>query len=79
MYRVASPEPEGDGYAMFGFSETGVWVPDVRRYFLLSFARLVFAVLIGRAANRRMRPEAFVRYVHFGLIGIGVMLLIQIT
>ena len=35
------------------------------------------AVVIGRAANRRMRPEAFVRYVHLGLIGIGVLLLVQ--
>ena len=64
---------------MFGFWVTGLWVPDVTRYFLLSLAPAVFAVLIGRAANRRMRPEAFVRYVHLGLIGIGVLLLVQIA
>jgi uncharacterized membrane protein YfcA len=63
---------------MFGFWVTGLWVPDVTRYFLLSLAPVVFAVLIGRAANRRMQPEAFVRYVHLGLIGIGVMLLLQV-
>ena len=62
---------------MFGFWVKGLWVPDVTRYFLLSLAPVVIAVLIGRAANRRMHPEAFVRYVHLGLIGIGVMLLLR--
>jgi hypothetical protein len=37
----------------------------------------VIAVLIGRIINRRMHPEAFVRFVHVGLIGIGVLLLFQ--
>ena len=60
---------------MFGFWVAGLWVPDVTRYFLWSLAPAVVAVVIGRAANRRMHPEAFVRYVHLGLIGIGVLLL----
>jgi uncharacterized membrane protein YfcA len=64
---------------MFGFWVTGLWVPDVTRYFLLSLAPAVLAVLIGRVANRRMRPESFVRYVHLGLIGIGVVLLVQMA
>jgi uncharacterized membrane protein YfcA len=62
---------------MFGFWAVGLWVPEVTRYFLLSLVPVVFAVLIGRAANRRMHPETFIRFVHLGLIGIGVMLLIQ--
>jgi uncharacterized membrane protein YfcA len=65
--------------AMVGFWVTGLWGPDVTRYFLLSLAPVVVAVLIGRAANRRMHPEVFVRYVHLGLIGIGVMLLVQMA
>ncbi len=62
---------------MFGFWLVGLWVPDVTRYFLLSLGPAVVAVVVGRAANRRMRPEAFVRYVHLGLLGIGVLLLAQ--
>jgi hypothetical protein len=64
---------------LFGFWAAGLWVPDVTRYFLLSVVPAVAAVLLGRAANRRMRPEAFVRYVHLGLIGLGVTLMLQIT
>jgi uncharacterized membrane protein YfcA len=64
---------------MFGFWVAGLWVWDVTRYFLLSLAPVVFAVLIGRVANRRMLPETFIRYVHVGLIGIGVLLLLQVT
>lgn len=62
---------------MLGFWAAGLWVPDVTRYYLVSLAPVVVAVVIGRAANRRMHPEDFVRYVHLGLIGIGLLLLVQ--
>lgn len=64
---------------MCGFWAAGLWVPDVTRYYLLSLAPVVVAILLGRAANRRMRPQTFVRYVHMGLIGIGVLLLLVST
>lgn len=62
---------------MVGFWAAGLWVPEVTRYYLASLAPAVVAVLIGRVANRRMHPERFVRFVHVGLIGIGVLLLVQ--
>jgi uncharacterized membrane protein YfcA len=62
---------------MCGFWAAGLWVPEVTRYFLWSLAPAVVAVVIGRVANRRMHPQAFIRYVHLGLIGIGVLLLVQ--
>ena len=62
---------------MVGFWAAGLWVPDVTRYFLLSFIPAAVAVLIGRVANRRMHPERFVVSVHLGLIGIGLILLAQ--
>jgi uncharacterized membrane protein YfcA len=62
---------------MCGFWAAGLWSPEVLRYYLWSLAPAVAAVAIGRAANRRMHPEAFVRYVHIGLIGLGVILLAQ--
>jgi uncharacterized membrane protein YfcA len=62
---------------MCGYWLAGLWVPDVTRYFLLSLVPVAVAVLLGRAANRRMRAEAFVRFVHVGLIGIALLLLAQ--
>ena len=59
------------------FWAKGLWTPDVTRYFVLSLPPAVVAIVIGRAFNARTRPEAFVRYVHIGLIGIGVLLLVQ--
>jgi len=60
-----------------GFWAAGLWVPEVTRYYLWSLAPVIGAVVVGRAANRRMHPEAFVPIVHLGLIGIGVLLLVQ--
>ncbi len=62
---------------MIGFWVMGLWVPDVTRYYFLSLAPAVIAIVIGRAANRRIRADAFVRYLHLGLIGIGLLLLCQ--
>ena len=62
---------------LLGFWAAGLWVPDVTKYYLMSLAPAVVAVVIGRAANRRMHAESFVRYVHLGLIGIGIVLLVQ--
>jgi uncharacterized membrane protein YfcA len=62
---------------MCGFWLAGLWAPEVTRYYLWSLAPALGAVVLGRVANRRMHPEAFVRYVHLGLIGIGVLLLAQ--
>jgi hypothetical protein len=64
---------------LFGFWAAGLWVGDVTRYYLWSLFPAVVAIALGRAANRRMRPESFVRYVHLGLIGIGVLLLAQLA
>jgi uncharacterized membrane protein YfcA len=60
-----------------GFWAAGLWVPEVSRYYLWSLGPAVVAVAIGRVLNRRMHPPAFVRYVHLGLIGIGLLLLAQ--
>ena len=60
-----------------GFWAAGLWVSEVTRYYLWSLAPALVAVVIGRAANRRMHPDAFVRYVHLGLIVIGALLLAQ--
>jgi uncharacterized membrane protein YfcA len=62
---------------MLGFWLAGLWVPEVLRYYLFSLPPAVVAIVIGRATNRRMEAGAFVRYVHLGLIAIGILLLAQ--
>ena len=62
---------------MAGYWLAGLWVPAVTHYFLLSLPLVVPAILLGRVANRRLRGDTFLRYVHFGLIGIGAALLMQ--
>lgn len=62
---------------MCGFWAAGLWTAEVTRLFLWSLAPMALAIVLGRAANRRMTPGAFIRLVHLGLIGIGLLLLGQ--
>lgn len=64
---------------LIGFWVTGLWVAEVTDYFLLSLAPAVAAILVGRAINRRLHGHSFLRYVHAGLIAVGVGLLFQAT
>ena len=62
---------------MAGYWLAGLWVPLVTHYYLLSLALVIPAVLIGRMVNRRLHGEAFIKYVHIGLVLIGGALLVQ--
>lgn len=62
---------------MVGYWMSGLWVPDVTRYYLIALIPAVVAILLGRTINQRMEGRAFVRYVHAGLIVVGMVLLIQ--
>ncbi|HZD32485.1 MAG TPA: hypothetical protein VE779_12585 [Candidatus Angelobacter sp.] len=62
---------------MGGYWLAGLWVPAVTHYFLMSLPLVVPAILLGRAVNHRLRGDSFLRYVHFGLVCIGVALLFQ--
>jgi len=63
--------------AMAGYWLAGLWVPAVTHYFLISLPVALPAIYIGRVINHRLRGDSFLRYVHFGLIGVAVLLLIQ--
>ena len=63
--------------AMAGYWLAGLWIPAVTHYYLISLPVVIPAIFIGRAANHRLRGDAFLRYVHVGLVGIGTILLIQ--
>jgi len=62
---------------MIGFWATGLWSPTVTRYYLLSLPATIVATLLGRGLHARIPPRTFFKYVYAGLLGIGVMLLIQ--
>ena len=63
--------------ALIGYRISGLWVPEVTRYYLLCLPVVIPAMLLGRWLNRRMHPQGFVRYVYAGLVAIGLGLLAQ--
>jgi uncharacterized protein len=62
---------------MAGYWLAGLWVPEVTHYYLLSLVVVLPAILIGRILNHKLKGDAFLRYVHVGLVLIGAALLLQ--
>ena len=62
---------------MAGYWLAGLWVPAVTRYYLMSLPLTLAAILLGRSINRRLHGDAFLKYVHVGLVVIGAVLLLQ--
>jgi uncharacterized protein len=62
---------------LIGYAAMGLWVPAVTRYSLLSLPGAAVAVVVGRALNRRLSGDRFLRLVYAGLILIGGVLLAQ--
>ena len=62
---------------MIGYWLAGLWVSSVTRYYLLSLPIVIPAILLGRVMNHRMRGNAFLMFVHVGLVLIGATLLLQ--
>ena len=62
---------------LWGYRLAGLWTPAVNRFYLLSLPLVILATFLGRAINRRLDSHRFVRYVHIGLILVGIVLLLQ--
>jgi hypothetical protein len=62
---------------LWGYRLAGLLTPVVTRYYLLSLPAVIVATFIGRAINQKMDHQRFVRWVHRGLIGAGILLLVQ--
>lgn len=62
---------------MAGYWLVGLWTSDVTHFYLLSLPLIVIAVFLGRAINRRLHLEVFLKFVYRGLLGIGALLLVQ--
>ena len=62
---------------MAGYWMTGLWVPDVTRYYLMALPAALVAIALGRALNRRLHAASFLVYVHALLVITGLVLLAQ--
>jgi uncharacterized protein len=60
-----------------GYWLAGLWTRAVTHYYLLSLPLTILAVLLGREINHRLRGGVFLKFVYFGLIAIGAVLLVQ--
>jgi uncharacterized membrane protein YfcA len=63
--------------AMAGYWWAGLWAPAVTHYFLISLPVVIPAIFLGRIVNHRLRGDAFLKYVHIGLVCVGLVLLMQ--
>jgi uncharacterized membrane protein YfcA len=63
--------------AMAGYRWAGLWTPAVTHDYLLSLPVAIPAIFLGRWINHRLRGDAFLKYIHAGLICTGAALLIQ--
>ena len=57
---------------------SGLWNPDVFRYFLLSLPALAVTIVIGRRLNRSLSDRLFTRLVHAGLLLIATAMVIHL-
>jgi len=62
---------------IIGYALSGLWTRPLTHYFLISLAAAIPATLLGGLVNRRLRGEAFLRFVYIGLLCIGLGLLAQ--
>lgn len=62
---------------MLGYGVSGLWTSQVTHYFFIALFAAIPAVFIGRWLNQRMRGETFRRYIHAGVVAIGIVLLVQ--
>ena len=63
--------------AMAGYWIGGLWTPAVTHTYLISVTAAIPAIFLGRMINHRLKGEMFLKYVHAGLVIVGLLLLAQ--
>jgi uncharacterized protein len=64
--------------SMAGYWFAHLWTPAVTHDYFIALPAAIPAIFLGRWINHRLRSDAFLKYVHAGLIAIGLLLLIQV-
>ncbi|MES2417077.1 MAG: sulfite exporter TauE/SafE family protein [Bacteroidota bacterium] len=62
---------------VIGYWISGLMIPVLFRYYLISIPAIIPAILIGRLINHRLQGDHFFRYVYFVLFGIGILLFVN--
>jgi uncharacterized protein len=62
---------------LMGYAFIGLWDAAITRYFLWSLPGVAAATMLGGVINQRLGDHTFTRFVHGGLLLIGVVLLVQ--
>jgi uncharacterized membrane protein YfcA len=62
--------------AVAGYGVQGLLNWNVTKYFLFCIPAIIPAIFMGRHLNRKLAGRAFFRYVYWGLICIGIILIV---
>jgi len=62
---------------MIGYWYRGIWLSVTTHYFLISIPVIIPAIFLGRFFNHKLKDGHFLKYIYFGLIIIGSILLMQ--
>jgi hypothetical protein len=62
---------------VIGYRLTGLWTPAVTHFYWIALVAAAPAIFLGRALNHRLRGDAFLKYVHAGVVSVGIVLLVQ--
>jgi hypothetical protein len=60
---------------VIGYAIKGLFTLTLLKYFLISLPAAIPAIYLGRYLNRKLKGDAFFKYVYLLLIGIGVLLI----
>ena len=62
---------------MFGYWYKGLWTITVTHYFLITLPVVIPTIFLGRYLNHKLKDDSFFKYIYYGLIGVGLILLLQ--
>jgi uncharacterized membrane protein YfcA len=60
-----------------GYFAKGLITMEVLKYFLISLPAVFSAIFLGRFLNHKIKGDSFFKYVYFGLLAIGLFLIIN--
>lgn len=62
---------------LIGFWRAGVWTSSVTHQYLYSLPVIVPGVFLGRYISQKLDRDAFLKYIYFGLMLVGIALMVQ--